>query len=294
MALGLLLLLSWAPPLLAGIQHFQAPLTTVKWEPLVEKLRCSLSHDIPLYGRAVFTRSAGHTLGFNMHVKQDARREGDRARLRSLPPGWRHAEDGLDLGEIEVQKGNTPFQLGEPLARRLLAELQKGMSPTFSYRDWADARDLVSVSLPGVNFREAMAAFVTCLAELPVYDFADFRNSVVHFAPGSEALNAEARQRLDAIAKYLATDPAVKKILIEGHTDDIGQPRDNDKLGQHRSQAIRNYLQAAGVAADKFELRSFGERRPVYTNTSDEGRARNRRAHVTLVREDTGLASKRH
>ena len=291
--LGLLILLC-APSLLAGTQHFQAPLTTVKWAPSAGKLHCSLSHDIPLYGRAVFARSAGHALGFRMDVKQGARREGDRARLRSLPPGWRHAEDGLDLGEIEVRRGNTPFQLGEPLARRMLAELQKGMSPTFSYRDWADARDLVSVSLPGVNFRQAMEAFTTCLAELPVYDFADYRETVVHFAPGNEALNPKARQRLDAIAKYLSTDPTVKKILIEGHTDDIGQYRDNDKLGQRRSLAIRNYLQAAGVPAAKFELRSFGERRPVYTNTTDEGRARNRRARVTLLRENVEQASNRH
>lgn len=291
LALGLLLLLSCTPPLQAGTQHFQAPLNAVKWEPLAEKLRCSLSHEIPLYGRAVFARSAGHELGFSLHVKQSARRKGDRARLRSLPPGWRHGEDGLDLGEIEIRRGNTPFQLGEPLARRMLAELRKGMSPTFAYRDWADARDLVSVSLPGVNFRTAMEAFVTCLAGLPVYDFADYRDTVVHFALNSAELSPKARQRLDAIAQYLATDPSVTRIVIEGHTDDIGQLRDNDKLGQRRSLAIRHYLQAAGVAAGKFELRSFGERHPVYTNTTEEGRARNRRARVTLLREGHELAS---
>ncbi len=291
---ALLLLMFCTPPLLAGTQHFQAPLTAVKWESSAEKLRCSLSHDIPLYGRAVFARSAGHELGFRMHVRQDARREGDRARLRSLPPGWSHAEDGVDLGEIAVRQGDIPFQLGEPLARRLLAELSKGMFPTFAYRDWADARDRVSVSLPGVNFRAAMEAFVTCLAELPVYDFADYRDTVVHFAPASDALDPEARRRLDAIVKYLATDPTVTKIVIEGHTDDVGQDRDNDRLGQRRSQAIRDYLQAAGVPPGKFTLRSFGERKPVYTNTTDEGRARNRRARLTLLREGKELASRQH
>ncbi|MCF6364196.1 MAG: hypothetical protein L3J88_12820, partial [Gammaproteobacteria bacterium] len=48
--------------------------------------------------------------------------------------------------------------------------------------------------------------------------------------------------------------------------------------------AIRDYLLAMGVPTGKFELRSLGERRPIYTNTTDEGRARNRRARITLER----------
>ena len=281
-----LALLLFAPVLQAGTQRFATPLDAVVWQASSERLHCSLSHDISLYGRATFAQAAGGELGFRMHVKRDARREGDRARLRSLPPGWRHADDGLDLGETGVHPGDTPFQLDATLARRLLAELQKGMFPTFSYRDWTDARDLVSVSLPAVNFRAALDEFTTCLAKLPSYDFADYRDTVVHFAFGNDKLSHKARRRLDAIARYLRTDPRVRRIVIEGHTDDVGQDRDNDKLGQRRSEAVRNYLLAAGVPARLFELRSFGEHRPVYTNTTDEGRARNRRAYVTLVRDE--------
>ena len=293
MTLGLLLLLSCSP-LLANTQSFRAPLDVARWEPSVEKLHCSLSHEIPLYGRATFAKSAGRELGFRMTTKWTAGFNAKRARLRAMPPAWRLQATGQNLGEISMQPGDTPFQLNEPLTQRLLMALQKGMLISFIYPAEPDAQDHISVSLPGINFREAMAAFVTCLAELPVYDFADYRNSMVHFAPGSEALDPKTRQRLDAIAKYLSTDPMVTRIVIEGHTDDIGQYRDNNTLGQRRSMAIRNYLQAAGVAADKFELYSFGEHRPVYTNTTDEGRAHNRRAHITLLREDIEPASNRH
>ncbi len=257
----------------------------------MKNLHCSLSHDIPLYGRATFAKSAGHALGFRMTTKWNTGHTAKRARLRAMPPEWRPQTAGQDLGEVPVQPGNALFQLDESLTQRLLMALQNGMEVSFTYPAGLHGQNHIKVSLPGVNFRQAMDEFTTCLSRLPVYDFADFSNTVVYFAVGNDGLSTETRQRLDAIADYLRTDPTVKKIIIEGHTDDIGQYRDNDKLGQRRSVGIRDYLQAAGVPADRFELRSLGERRPIYTNTTDEGRARNRRAHITLVRENTVLAN---
>ncbi len=278
---GLILLL-FAAPTVAGSQHFQTSLDAVKWQASSNKLHCSLSHDITLYGRATFEQSVGHTLVFNMSVKQSALRNHKRAQLQSLPPGWHKEKNGMDLGYVDIHQGKIPFQLNQTLARRMLAELEKGMFPTFIYRDWADAKDRISVALPGVNIRQALGEFITCLSELPTYNFMDYRDTVVHFAFGNDELSTKARKRLDAIATYLRTDPAVKKIIIEGHTDDVGQYRDNDKLGQRRSQAIRNYLLTKNIPASMFTLQSFGERKPIYTNATDEGRARNRRAYVTL------------
>lgn len=260
----------------------------------MENLHCSLSHEIPLYGRATFTQSAGHELGFRITTKWNIELNAKRARLRAMPPEWRPQAKGQNLGEVRIQSGNTPFRLDEPLTRRLLIALQSGMEVSFTYPAGLEGQDHIRISLPGVNFRQAMDEFATCLSRLPVYDFTDYRDTVVHFSPDNDKLSPKARQQLDAIAKYLGTDPTVKRIIIEGHTDDIGQYRDNDRLGQRRSSKIRDYLQTVGVAADKFELRSLGERRPIYTNTTDEGRARNRRARITLVREDNDQAGNRH
>ncbi len=268
----------------ASVRHYQAPLATVKWQTAAAEKHCSLRHDIPHYGQAVFSQAAGRTLEFRLLPRWQATREHDRARLRSQPPGWRPRRDALDLGEVPVQRGSAPFQLDAAQARRLLAELEKGMMPTFSYRDWADARDRVDVALPGVNFRSALDDFSTCLSRLPVYDFNDFRHSLLHFDFGKTELDTDARQRLDALATYLATDPTVKRVLIDGHTDDVGQDRDNDQLAASRSRAIRDYLQAKGIPPALFELRSHGEQEPIYTNTTEQGRARNRRAQVTLIR----------
>ena len=285
LSLAILLMLCMnVSAVVAGTQHYQALLDDVRWEASSEKLHCTLKHDIPLYGQAVFSQTAGEKLSFTMKVKRNASREKDLAHLRSLPPEWKHQIEVVDLGDVPIYKGSTPFRLEQELPRRMLAELQKGMFPTFSYRDWADARDQVTVALPGINIKPALDEFISCLSKLPVYTFADFENSLLHFAFGKHTLIAKDRDRLDALARYLKSDPEVKRIEIYGHTDNIGRKRNNDELGQRRSESVKQYLISKGVSAEKFILKSYGERKPKTSNSSDEGRATNRRVVVILAK----------
>ena len=151
-------------------------------------------------------------------------------------------------------------------------------------QDRADARDQVTVALPGINIKEALDTFIACLATLPVYKFEDYETSLIYFDFGKHGLTAAARQRLDNLAKYLKADPAVKSVVLEGHTDNIGKLRGNDKLAARRSQAVKDYLAAQGAPADKFSLKSHGERQPAQSNRTNAGRAENRRVTVTLVK----------
>lgn len=278
------LTLTLGSPVLAGLQQYQAPLDAVLWEASSAKQHCSLSHDIPLYGRATFAQAAGESLGFTLSAKRQATRERDHARLRSLPPPWMHQVEALDLGEVAVHKGTEPFRLDASSSRRLLAELQKGMFPTFSYRDWADARDQVSVALPGIHIKAALAEFTTCLAQLPVYKFGDYRDSLLHFDFGKHDLGEPARKRLDDIAKYLKTDPEVKRIEVNGHTDDVGRNRANNTLSEQRGKTVQDYLVSRGIPPALFKLKSYGESKPVDSNRTEKGRAHNRRATVTLIK----------
>jgi outer membrane protein OmpA-like peptidoglycan-associated protein len=280
----LLLLCAMSNMAAAGIQHYQAPLDSVTWKASSKKLHCTLTHEIPLYGTATFAQNAGDKLGFTLSAKREATRGKDSAHLRALPPQWKHQVSVVDLGKVAVHKGGTPFQLKADLSRRMLAELQKGMFPTFSYRDWADARDQVTVTLPGINIKPMLDEFITCLANLPVYKFSDFKINLLHFAFGKYELSTKARKRLDDVARYLKSDPSVKKIEISGHTDNIGRRRSNDALGKRRSKAVKDYLVAKGVPVKLFKLITHGERKPKASNRTDKGRAENRRASVTLVR----------
>lgn len=282
--LTMLLFYSMGSIAMAGIQHYQAPLDDVIWKASSKKLHCTLTHNIPLYGTATFAQTAGEKLGFTLTAKRKATRNKDSGHLRALPPEWKHQVSVVDLGKVAVHKGGTPFQLQENLSRRMLAELQKGMFPTFSYRDWADARDQVTVALPGINIKPMLDEFISCLANLPVYKFADFKINLLHFAFGKHELSKKDRKRLDNVARFVKNAPDIKQVVIKGHTDSIGKRRSNDKLGQRRSKAVKDYLASKGVAEKLFKLKSHGERKPKASNRTDKGRAENRRASVTLIR----------
>ncbi|MGB0133276.1 OmpA family protein [Dokdonella sp.] len=103
----------------------------------------------------------------------------------------------------------------------------------------------------------------------------------VAFASGQSSLRPEARESLDKLAEFVAADPA-KKILIEGHTDSTGSANANLILSQKRAEAVRETLVAMGVDAARMTAVGVGAERPVASNDSAAGRAKNRRVDVIL------------
>jgi len=101
------------------------------------------------------------------------------------------------------------------------------------------------------------------------------------FAQGGTALREEAMLQLDAIATWLRTEPG-GIVMIEGHTDGVGDPAANQRLSLERAEAVRDQLAARGVASERMEVRGRGEDLPVASDESAEGRAVNRRVVVTL------------
>ncbi len=86
---------------------------------------------------------------------------------------------------------------------------------------------------------------------------------------------------LNNLSEFLKTD-ASKKVLITGHTDNIGSDASNRLLGTWRAEYLQKYLVDHGVAAEKISIESKGEEAPVADNATEEGRARNRRIEMII------------
>jgi len=88
---------------------------------------------------------------------------------------------------------------------------------------------------------------------------------------------------LGEIATLLNTDASLT-LEIQGHTDNVGAPAANLKLSQDRALAVKDYVVTkGGIAAARLTTAGFGDTKPVAPNTTDEGRAQNRR--VELVKK---------
>ena len=70
---------------------------------------------------------------------------------------------------------------------------------------------------------------------------------------------------------------------IRGYTDSVGKPEYNQKLSERRANAVKDYLEAHGVAAGVLSAQGFGEENPIASNATKEGRAANRRVTVRFI-----------
>lgn len=106
--------------------------------------------------------------------------------------------------------------------------------------------------------------------------------SGVNFAFNSADLTATAKTNLDAVADVFIEFPDTD-LLIEGHTDSVGNADYNMALSQRRAQAVADYLKSKGVAAGRFTVKALGETKPRFDNATAEGQAKNRRVEVGVA-----------
>ena len=106
--------------------------------------------------------------------------------------------------------------------------------------------------------------------------------SDISFDSGRADIKANLRPILDQFAQGLATQPNTE-ISIVGHTDSTGSDAINNPLSVNRAASARDYLTGRGVAASRVQIDGRGARSPIADNSSESGRAKNRRIEVFLA-----------
>lgn len=102
------------------------------------------------------------------------------------------------------------------------------------------------------------------------------RFDVNDHVPGDDLLPT-----VEELFKLLAEDPELK-VRIEGHTDDTGNENANIKLAERRATSVREELIRLGIPRKQFVLAIVGSKEPIATNSTEEGRALNRRVEIEL------------
>jgi OmpA-OmpF porin, OOP family len=104
----------------------------------------------------------------------------------------------------------------------------------------------------------------------------------INFDFNSDKIREESKPTLDKVAALLKEN-SDWRVLIEGHTDNIGGESFNRTLSEKRAAAVRNYLTGGGIAAARLGSAGLGFSQPVATNDTEAGRAQNRR--VELIKQ---------
>jgi outer membrane protein OmpA-like peptidoglycan-associated protein len=105
--------------------------------------------------------------------------------------------------------------------------------------------------------------------------------SDVSFDTGRADIKPNLRPILDQFASGLSNQPNTE-VRIVGHTDNTGSDAVNDPLSVQRAQSAKNYLASRGVDPNRIAIAGRGEREPIADNSTEAGRARNRRVEIFL------------
>ncbi|MEO8840915.1 MAG: OmpA family protein [Kofleriaceae bacterium] len=105
----------------------------------------------------------------------------------------------------------------------------------------------------------------------------------VQFRSGSAVIDRNSEPLLDQIAQGLNANSQVKHVRIEGYTDNVGDPRINQRLSEARANAVKDALERRHVDSDRLVTRGFGENRPIAPNASAGGRQKNRRVEFVIM-----------
>ena len=101
------------------------------------------------------------------------------------------------------------------------------------------------------------------------------------FVSGGANLQAESQRRLEPLVQYLIGN-SKREIIIEGHTDSMGEAETNKRLSLLRANAVKEFLVMRSILPTRIETRGFGAEVPVATNTTNAGRILNRRVEIVI------------
>lgn len=255
----------------AGIENSQ-------WYLSESVFECSLAHEIPGYGRAVFRHRAGESLSFHLESEASPMRPG-RGMLVVEAPAWRPGVAPRRVGAVEVSASRRPVSLDAGEAMILVRGLLDGMMPTVTRASWYDGSP-VRVKVSNINFAGQFAGYRGCTAGLLPVNYDQIKRSRIPFGVGSTSLSSDDRQLLENIAVYVQADSTVERLFVDGHTDRLGSRIENRALSEERANVVADYLKEQGVPGDMITVRAHADQYPVSGRPAD-----NRRTTIRLQRE---------
>lgn len=104
----------------------------------------------------------------------------------------------------------------------------------------------------------------------------------IYYATNSADLKPESMIVIEEFAEFLKANPTLK-IEIQGHTDNVGKVPDNMALSSNRAYTVKGVLEEKGIEGTRITASGFGATKPVAPNTTEEGRAKNRRTEFLIT-----------
>lgn len=176
-----------------------------------------------------------------------------------------------ELLMLQIDKdGNTLKKLAYDKSSGMFTELADGDGDVVELSDTIETSDSSNEEMKGEEKMDEKKEVSTNVEAI-----------TLSFAFNEVSLNASNTRKLASVLKALKADESLKVILV-GHTDNVGSNEVNARVSQQRAKSTLNYLVAKGISAERVSASSEGETKPVSPNDTVEGRAKNRRVEISF------------
>lgn len=108
--------------------------------------------------------------------------------------------------------------------------------------------------------------------------------SNLEFETGKSVIRKSSLSSLNELVAVMQKRPEFK-LLLAGHTDNVGKPESNLTLSKNRTLAVKNYLAKQGIESNRIKTEWYGQTKPIATNATGEGRQQNRRVEMSIIFE---------
>jgi outer membrane protein OmpA-like peptidoglycan-associated protein len=186
-----------------------------------------------------------------------------------------HPNETITFISKSSQKKYTVKTNEKGLAKILLPE---GDTYDIQYRDFMEQQNYSTITIPDQD-----GAYTYDL-KIKFEPAKTYTLKNVHFETGKATLTKNSYPALNELVEALKNKPNLI-IEIAGHTDNVGSFEFNLKLSQDRAETVRNYLISKGIAPHRIQAKGYADSQPIASNTTEEGKAKNRRTEVRIIKE---------
>jgi len=173
--------------------------------------------------------------------------------------------------EVKVDKKETPKKIEKSSEKSKATESEREVKPT--------SKSVVKESTPVVVPVQEEEEVKPLTAQDSLNQFAE----KMIFKTGTDSLGKMSKRNIEKLANYLKEVPAYKIKMI-GHTDNSTYAVDNMQLSKNRVLAVKNELMSHGISEDRISIEYYGDTKPVASNDNEEGKQKNRRIEIVLVK----------
>ena len=119
---------------------------------------------------------------------------------------------------------------------------------------------------------------------VPIETGANILINNLFFDFAKATLRPESFPDLNRVNEFIKKSPTIE-VEIQGHTDNVGNESNNQKLSENRAAAVKEYLIQHGADASRIKSKGYGKKKPITTNDTDDGRQKNRRVEFVILKK---------